>query len=182
MSVSARHSRMVAAPLACLITGAPIAEPKLDQGVRELSLHISPDFESAIGDTIVARVGYGVFVRDRVSLRGTIQYMLMEDIAGNDADFRTLEYTLLGEYHFKTPRRVVPYLGAGIGWTSSEFGLLDESAFVYGPRAGVKYFMADNAALDLEVAYRFATADVFISDFVAEDADLTVGIGMRFLW
>jgi len=37
-------------------------------------------------------------------------------------------------------------------------------------------------ALDFEVAYKLATADVFINDFVADDTDLSLGIGLRVLF
>jgi opacity protein-like surface antigen len=76
----------------------------------------------------------------------------------------------------------VPYLGAGVGWRSSHFGDLEESALVYGPRAGLKIFLADNVALDFEVTYKLSGADVFINDFVAEDTDLTSVIGLRVLF
>lgn len=78
--------------------------------------------------------------------------------------------------------RLVPYLGAGLGWRSSHFGKLEESALVYGPRAGIKVFLVDNVALDFELTYKLASADVFINDFVAEDTDLSSGIGLRVLF
>jgi hypothetical protein len=158
------------------------AEPRIGKGTRELALHISPDFESAIGDTIFVEAGYGVFVRDRLQVRGTYSYTLMEDIAGNDNDYRMSELALVGEYHFRVGNAFVPYVGLELGWSQSQFGDFDESALVYGPRAGLKYFMADNVALAFEAAYKFAGTDVFINDFTAEDTDLTLAFGLRVMF
>lgn len=173
---------LAAGVISCFLASTISADPKITKGTRELSLHVSPDFESTIGDMILVQAGYGVFLRDRLELRGTFNYALLEDIAGADADYKMFEYGVVGEYHIDLGGAAVPYLGAGIGWGKSEFGSLDESALVYGPRAGVKYFVADNVAIDFEVAYKLAFADVFINDFIAEDHDLSLGLGLRVLF
>ena len=164
-----------------LISNA-IADPLIKKGDRELAVHISPDFEGAIGDMLFAQLGYGLFVRDRLEVRATFAYTVLEDIAGEESDYRMSEYGLVGEYHIDLAKAWVPYVGVAIGWSTSEFGNLDESAFVYGPTAGLKYFLAGNVALDLGVTYRFSTAEVFINDFQAEDHDLSSVIGLRVLF
>jgi hypothetical protein len=158
------------------------AQPRILKGNQELSVHVSPDFEGAVGDMIDVRAGYGLFVRDRLSLRGTLDYEGLEDVAGEDSDYRSAEIGAAAELHFGGAGRWVPYLGAGVGWRRTEFGPLDEAALVYGPRAGVQLFLADHVALDFEVVYRFGAADVFVNDFVAEDTDLSSGIGLRVLF
>lgn len=158
------------------------AQPVLHEGARELSVHVSPDFEGAIGDMLDARAGFGWFVRDGLSLRATLAYALLEDVAGEDSDYRMSQATIAAEYHLRRASRLVPYIGLGVGWRSSHFGKLEESALVYGPRAGVKYFLADNVALDFEVTYELSPSDVFINDFVAEDTDLSSQIGLRVLF
>lgn len=158
------------------------AQPMIRKGNHELSLHISPDFEGAVGDMIDARAGFGLFLRDGLAARATLAYAVLEDVAGEDNDYRTQELGLVGEYHFRRDARLVPYLGAGLGWRKSLFGKFEESALVYGPRAGIKYFLADNVALDFEITYKMAPADVFINDFEPEDTDLSSGIGLRVLF
>ncbi len=158
------------------------AQPLIRKGSRELSIHVSPDFEGAVGDMIDARAGFGWFLRDGLAARATLAYAILEDVAGEDSDYRTSEFGLAGEYHLRRDSRLVPYLGVGLGWRSSHFGKLEESALVYGPRAGIKVFIADNVALDFELTYKLASADVFINDFVAEDTDLWSGIGLRVLF
>ena len=158
------------------------AQPSLRRGVRELSIHVSPDFEGAIGDMLDARAGFGLFVRDGIALRAIGAYALLEDVAGEDSDYRMVRFGVAAEYHFRRGARLVPYSGLGVGWQSSHFGKLEESAFIYGPRGGVKYFLADNVALDFELTYHLAGADVFVNDFVPEDTDLASAIGLRVLF
>lgn len=172
-----------AAVLLFTLAAAPAgAQPMLQRGTQELSVHVSPDFEGAIGDMLDARAGFGWFVRDGLSLRATLAYALLEDVAGEDSDYRMSQATLAAEYHLRRASRLVPYLGFGVGWRSSHFGDLEKSAPVYGPRAGLKVFLADNVALDFEVTYELSSDDVFVNDFVAEDTDLSSGIGLRVLF
>ena len=170
---------MAVGGIVAVLVPAAQAQPMLQRGTNELSVHISPDFEGAVGDMIFAQAGYGRLVRDGVELRGLVSYTILEDVAGEDSDYRTSEIGLAGEYHFSRGGRLVPYLGAGVGWRSTHFGELEESALVYGPRAGLQLFIVDNAAVDLEVTYKLGSADVFINDFVPEDSDLSTSIGFR---
>lgn len=155
------------------------AQPLLDRGTRELAVHVSLDFEGAVGDTISADAGWGWFWRDGLLLRGTASYAILEDVAAEDSDFRTTELGVAGEYHFLRRRSLVPYLGFGLGWRSTEFADLTTRGLTYGPRAGIKLFLADNVALDFEVVYRLSGDDLFVNDFVIEDTDLTSSIGLR---
>lgn len=164
-----------------LVAGAS-AQPMIQKGANELSVHVSPDFEGAIGDMIFAEAGYGLFLRDGLAARAALSYTILEDVAGEDSDYRTSELGLAAEYHLDLGGKLVPYLGLGLGWRRSHFGKFEESGLVYGPRAGLKYFLADNVALDLEVTYKLGAADVFINDFVPEDTDLSSAIGLRVLF
>ncbi|MCI0347468.1 MAG: porin family protein [Chloroflexi bacterium] len=158
------------------------AQPLLHRGSRELAVHVSPDFEGPVGDTIQASAGFGLFVRDDLEARATLGYGILEDVAGQDSDYRMRELGLGAEYHFLPAARAVPYLGPVLGWRSSHFGDVEESGLVYGAGAGLKLFLADNVALDLGATYRLASADVFVNDFVAEDTDLSSAIGLRVLF
>ncbi len=178
-----RTAAAVAAVLfAQLCAAVAAAQPRLERGSQELSIHVSPDFEGAVGDMIDVDAGYAYFVRDRLSLGATLLYEGLEDVAGEDSDYRSSEIGLFAEYHFGGESRFVPYLGLGAGWRRTDFALLDESALVYGARAGLKLFVADNVSLDFQLTYKLGGADVFINDFVAEDTDLSSGIGLRVLF
>jgi opacity protein-like surface antigen len=165
-----------------LLVSAASAQPMIQKGVHELSLHVSPDFEGAVGDMIFAEAGVGLFLWDGFEARGTLSYTILEDVAGEEEDYRTSEFGVAGEAHLAEGGKLVPYVGAGLGWRSTHFGDFEESGLVYGPRAGLKYFLADNVALDLEVTYKLGAQDVFINDFTPEDTDLSSAIGLRVLF
>ena len=170
---------LVAAAVAQLLATAAEAQPLLGRGTQVLSVHVSPDFEGAVGDMLLADASYGWFVRDRLALEATLDYAVLEDVAGEDSDYRTSAVGVAAELHLPLGGALVPYAGFGIGWRRSHFNDLEESGFVYGPRVGLEYFLADNVALDFEVAYSMASADVFINDFVAEDSDISSALGLR---
>ena len=175
--------RNLAAWTLCAVVASPaVAQPRLHRGAHELALHVSLDFEGPVGDTLAADAGFGWFVRDALLLRGVASYAILEDVAGDESDFRTTELGGAAEYHFLRRRSLVPYLGLGLGWRSTEFADLTTRGLTYGPRAGVKLFLADNVALDFEVVYRLSGDDLFVNDFVAEDTDLASSIGLRVLF
>ena len=178
----ARSTVLGAAIAGSLLVSVANAQTKVQRGSNEISLHISPDWEGAVGDMIFAQAGYGRFLSNAFAARATVDYALLEDVAGEDEDYRTSEIGVAGEFHLNRGGRLVPYLGLGVGWRSSHFGDVEEAALVYGPRAGVKVFFVDNVALDLEVTYKVGAADVFINDFVAEDSDVSSAIGLRVLF
>ncbi len=153
--------------------------PLIRKGNQSISLNISPDVEGAIGDTIFAGGGYGYFLLDGLELRGTFAYAVMEDVAPPRSDYKMREIDAVAEYNFDLGGMVVPYAGLEIGLRRSEFGALDESGFIYGPRAGLKYFLAPNAALEFAITYRLSSNEVFINDFKPEDHDITSAIGLR---
>ena len=178
----ARSMTVGAAIAGSLLASVAGAQTMVQRGSHELSLHISPDWEGAVGDMIFAQAGYGRFLTNAFAARATLHYALLEDVAGEDEDYRTSEIGVAGELHLHRGSRLVPYLGLGVGWRSSHFGDVEEAALVYGPRAGIKLFFVDNVALDLEVTYKLGAADVFVNDFVAEDTDVSSAIGLRVLF
>jgi hypothetical protein len=178
----ARSIILGAAIAGTLLVSVAGAQAQVQRGSNEISLHVSPDWEGAVGDMIFAQAGYGRFLSDAFAARATLHYALLEDVAGEDEDYRTSEIGVAGELHLNRGGRLVPYLGLGLGWRSSHFGDVEEAALVYGPRAGVKVFFVDNVALDLEVTYKLGAADVFVNDFVAEDSDVSSAIGLRVLF
>jgi hypothetical protein len=174
-----RPSRLAVAVVLALAASAARAQPRLLAGTQELSVRVSPDFEGAVGDMILADASYGRFLRDRLAAKVTLAYAILEDVAGEDSDYRMRELGLAADYHLPVGPRIVPYLGAGIGWRSSQFHDVTESDLVYGPRVGIGLFLADNVALELAVTYKLSPGNVFVNDFVAEDTDLGSGLGLR---
>lgn len=170
------------------------AEPALDRGVQDLALGGSPDFLGPSGDTLIVDAGYGVFIRDRLLLRGTLDFATVEDIAAGDNDYRMREVGVAAEYHFMQRGSFVPYVGLGLGFRSSKFSFPDpslpadtsvagstvtESGVTFGPRVGLKYFVADNIAIDIAFDYRISGKDVFISDLEARNDYFSLNFGLR---
>jgi opacity protein-like surface antigen len=160
-------------------TARELEGPLLQQGHHELALNVSPDFEGAVGDMLFFEAGYGVFALDNLLVRGTASYTLIEDVAPPASDYRAIEFDLVGEYHIDFGSPLVPYLGADMGWRRIKFGAIHENGVVFGARGGLKYFLADNVALDFHVVYKGATRDVFINDYESEDTDLSSLLGLR---
>jgi hypothetical protein len=169
----------IAAVLSCCAT--PLwADPMTQRGTQELAVHVSPDFEGAVGDMLDLEAAYGYFLRERFVLRGALDYTVLEDVAGEDSDYRSTQIAVSAEYLARRgSARLVPRLGLAIGWRNTHFGDLQEAALTYGPRLGLDYFVADNVAIGLGVSFDFAAADVFVNDFVVEDTDISSKVGLR---
>jgi opacity protein-like surface antigen len=156
------------------------------KGSKDLSLFASPDFTAPTGDTLGLNIGLGMFIADNLSLRATLTHDVQEDIAPGGADYRATDYNLGVEYHFDLGfdlgGSIIPYVGADLGWRRSKFGSIRDDGVIYGPRVGVKYFLADNVAIDASLSYRFSGADVYISDFEFESHKILFGIGLRIMF
>lgn len=175
------------APADALISPAPLMLPIAEEsflrkGRHELSLHVAPDFEGPVGDTLFFEVGYGQFVNDALLVRANLSFALLEDVIPPGDDYRTRALSLGADYHFRTDNTVVPYVGVDLGWRRTQGSSTDESGLVYGPRVGAKFFVTESAAIDLHVAYEISTDEVFIDDFQLDDTDLTTAIGLRLYW
>jgi opacity protein-like surface antigen len=124
-------------------------------------------------------LGYGVFTRDAVEVGGLVSYLSYEDAGGAGVDLKGWELGGFAEYHFDMATMTVPYIGARVEYVKAELGSWDESAFVYGPRAGIKHFITDNVAVDVALMYMLATEDIFTNEGVLEDNDLSLVFGIR---
>ncbi len=144
------------------------AQPSIQEGTRELSLSGSWDPEGAAGATISTDVGYGVFVRDLIEVGSLVSY------ASNDI---TTTWGLGGfaEYHFDMANMTVPYVGLRLEYVDYDV----DTTFQYGPRAGVKHFIAENVAIDVALQYTMAGEDIFYNDGTWEDTDLALVFGLR---
>ena len=155
------------------------AQPAIQEGTRELLIGGGWDPEGAAGTEMDLEVGYGVFVRDAIEVGGLLGYTSYEDAYGSGNDWKVLAIGGFVEYHFDMDSMTVPYVGAEIGYTSYEAGTLDDSAFVYGPKVGVKHFITDNVAVDAALSYMLATEDIFNNDGTVEDNDLSLSFSIR---
>ena len=155
------------------------AQPSIMEGTREFSISGGYDPDGASGTELDLELGYGVFVRDGVEVGGLVGYASYEDAGGPGDDYKAWLLGGFVEYHFDMASMSVPYVGARIAYANEEIGAWDESAFVYGPRVGVKHFIADNVAIDIALEYLLASEDIFVNDGVLEDNDLSISFGIR---
>ncbi len=144
------------------------AQPSIQQGTRELSIEGGYDFEGPLGRTVVLDVGYGVFTSDAIELGGVLGY-------ASDDDATTWKLGGFAEYHFDLAIMSVPYVGLRVEFVDYDV----DTAFQYGPRAGIKHFLTDSVAIDIAVQYTIADTDRFNNDGIWEDTDLSLVFGMR---
>ncbi len=157
------------------------AQPSIQEGTRELFLEGSWDSKGATGSEMDLTVGYGVFMRDQVEVGGFLEYSSVEDAGGIGSG---VDATLMGlggllEYHFDMASMSVPYVGFRVAYLSVEQGSFDDSAITYGPRIGLKYFIADNVAIDIALNYTLSTEDIYVNEGVVEDKDMSLQLGIR---
>ena len=154
------------------------AQPSIMEGTREFSISGGYDPDGAVGSELDLELGYGVFVRDAIEVGGILGYTSYED-AGFGDDLKIWALGGFVEYHFDMASMSVPYIGATVGYANYDTGVLDDSSFVYGPKVGVKYFIADNVAVDIALEYLLASEEIFVNEGVAEDNDLSLSFGIR---
>ena len=155
------------------------AQPSIIEGTRELALEAEWDGEGPTGSLLSLAVGYGVFVRDGIEVGGLLGYTSVEDYGGPGSDWKEWAIGGFAEYHFDMASMTVPYVGVRAWYDNYELNSLDDSAFVYGPRVGIKHFLADNVAVDVALEYMLASEDIFVNDGEYEDSDLSLLVGIR---
>ena len=157
-------------------------EPRLGKGRQALSLYVSPDFEGVTGDMLRLEAAYLYFFGEKLALGASADYATIEDIAPGEKDYRFSEIDLGITYHFDRGGSILPYLGASLGFARLTYLDLSDSSLVYGPDAGLQFFFTKTVAVDLSLAFRTASNNVFVNDFIPEDSDLTFSFGLRVLF
>ena len=166
---------LVLAMVAAMAVGA-CAQPMLQEGVREIGLEGYWDSKGPTGKEIAVGVTYGVYWRDEIELGAILDY-------GSTADGDNKEWKifLFAEKDFDMGGMTVPYICAKLGWgkTKDTAADLDVSAFLYGPRVGIKQYLSDNVALDVGIEYMFSAKDFFNNAATYEKNDLIISYGVK---
>ena len=161
--------------LTVAVSYAQPVEPMLSKGTRDIGISGSVDFEGSDGDVDVSLAGsYGYFFWDQIEIGGWLGWT---SAAGYDR-FGIGPYV---EYNFKPlMERIVPYVGLFAGYAMKDADDVgDLNAFegeVYG---GIKYFITDITAIDIALAFDFASEDIYVNDSEADDTDLYLSFGIR---
>jgi hypothetical protein len=146
-------------------------------------LGVSGDFEFV--DSLSLDVTYGYFVTPEWEVKGIVSI----DWDDNGSDDVT-QFDILGavDYHFTMLdlEDVLPYAEVAVGYKNSDFGSLgdledsDKDAFLLNLGLGVKYFLAENTALNTGIFYEWASEDVFRDEGDAEDYQFVIKLGLNF--
>lgn len=118
-----------------LLVAAPTAEAQVARGDREMNA--SSSLTVSGGDVVFNLQGFlGFFLNDRIEV-GPIANLLIAD------EVSLIQLGGFGSYHFSNPgATTVPFVSAEL-----LVGLGDLDGFIIGGQAGLKYFVADGAAL-----------------------------------
>jgi len=154
---------------------AGTANAAVKEGDTEISLYGSytgTDYEDgSSSDSTVLALGVGRFFTDELELGGTVLGAWAEDI-----DLYALGGTL--KYHFLTDRTTVPYFGGQLSYSLYEAAGTDVDGLLYGPLAGMKFFVSENTSLFVEYQYQIYGGD--IGDFLESSHALMFGISWLF--
>lgn len=151
-------------------------------GEREFSLHGSLDYQGPNGDNIDLRVGYGWFLGEAVLLAATYQWVLLEDIAPGENDYRAQQVGAELQYLFRGHEPVLPYVGVETGLRNVRFDEVDESGLVVGAIAGSRYLVNDSVAIDVSLRFLTSSDELFIVDFEAERQYVVPAIGIKVIF
>jgi opacity protein-like surface antigen len=173
--------------LALVLVLAGTASAAVKQGDKELSFSgayadLAASSDSGLGSVKVNLLSgsLGYFVSDEVELsaKGTGAWLKVSDeklnLYGVGGDIK---------YHFQPSNSTVPYVGAQWNYlhgTASFTEVLDTKAngAMYGPLAGVKFFVTDSTILFVEYQYDIFTRDV--KDAINHANIVCAGISFKF--
>jgi len=170
-----------------LIAANGFAAP-LPQGTKEIGVRGKVDFASAAGTALDGEVSLGIFALDNfeVGLTGSISKNdVLERWSGG----------VFSELNIDTGGMLVPFIGVAAEYASAEVEVGEETeggdaetaqseedsedAVILTAKAGLKWFVASNVAIDTAIAQSWATEDVFQDDNRMEDTDTRVEVGIR---
>lgn len=162
---------------AVFLTGSAAYAGRIDAGTVEAGADLMLDFEGANGTTISGDLLGGYFILDGVLVGGRVGLY-------NDDALSLFSAFLIGEQHFETDTPWIPYIGASLGvlHAKAEIGETSDSttALAIGATGGLKFYITETAAFDINLNLVLASDDVFVADAEAESIDMTLKAGLRF--
>lgn len=151
-----------------------------ETGTQELGVAGSFEFT----DSLNLDVTYGYFITPEWEVKGVVG-AAWEDFGNEDYT----EFSLGGavDYHFTMldVENMLPYVEVGAGYVNSDLlpmvtGSDEEDAFYAKVGGGVKYFLAENTALNVGLFFEWASEDVFADEDEAEDSQFVIPVGLNF--
>lgn len=150
---------LLVAVMVVLMSASAFAFPMIQEGARELDL----DFDFVVDGDWKIGLGYGVFMTDNILVGAKLDYA--------DNASSTWKVSGKAEYHWNMGTMTVPYVAALVAYEDFDI----DTRFLYGPAVGIKHFITDYLAIDLNAQYLFANEDFF-------EEELKVLAGLRVLF
>jgi len=125
--------------------------------------------------------GYGYFVTDNVEFRTNLAFTFIGFGNGDSQSMNTIGADLLGLWHFPSEGNVVPFMGAGAGFSiasDSEGGDYDPLYAVPAVSAGLKIFLTETACLTVEAQYRYELNGLYAEDVTGNVFGLVAGFSI----
>lgn len=157
-------------------------------GVGEVELE--PD------DAVMYEVNLTYFPHEYFSLELGVDYVETDvdvngvGISGDGGEMEQVPVLLTGRFHFSTNPKVTPYLGVGIGYYFNDFDSNRDSPDVevddsigFHVNGGIEVFVADDAAINLDIKYIWNEIDVDLPGSSDEEFYLNqfvTGIGFKY--
>ncbi len=149
--------KLLVAVMVVLMSASAFAFPMVQEGARELEL----DFDYMDGDWNLG-IGYGVFMTDAILVGGRLDYWDAID---------WWQVSAKAEYHWNMGTMTVPYVAAMVAYLDYDV----DSMMLYGPVVGIKHFITDYLAIDLNARYLFSDEDLW-------EEELEINAGLRVLF
>lgn len=167
---------MTAAALLVAMTSS-ISFAAVNAGENEVSISgsIMSTKMDGVNDTVdstIIRGGMGHYLTDNISLGGDLTYI---NTSSGSFDSTTFVANINGRFYFLPKETIVPYVGAQLGYLSSESGSSTSTGYNYGAMAGIKFFMSENASFDAELNYR---KDTLSASGSSKDIEQTTTAGL----
>jgi hypothetical protein len=146
-------------------------EIKINKGDLELNLSTALNQGEVSAD-----VHFGAFVSDYMLWRVDVGYMDTEFLSTTQAGLSAIRF-------FETRTYTLPYIGLGAGYNSLEgMSGVETSGVEMSLILGLRYYMAENVALNTEVKTAWSSEETFIDGSQTTDTDYRLRIGLSYLW
>jgi hypothetical protein len=162
---------------ALMVLPASVAQAQFQAGDYELTLSgqgsNGPDFNGT-QFSVDGTLGYFLTKEFELALRQTVSY---SDFSGGDGSAWSGS-TRVGAYYNIDLGRIVPYVGANIGYV---YGDINDT-FAAGPEGGVKFFVNSTTFVKLGVEYQFFFDQDDDASDAFSDGQFIYSLGIGFRW
>ena len=140
------------------------------------------DYDDTMSLTeLIVSPGFGYFVTDNLEFRTDL--VLAFDKIGNGGSYsqNTIGADVLALWHFPSESNVVPFIGAGAGFSirsDSEDGDYEPQFLLPAVSGGMKVFLTETACLTVEAVYSREVNGLYAEDVSGNTVGLVVGFSL----